>query len=118
MKRQNIFQSFHHAFTGILRTVRSERNMKIHMVAALAALFLAWRLGLDVPEKLLVILTVAGVLCLELVNTAIESIVDLISPEIHPLAKAAKDAAAGAVLVMAMAAAVIGYILFFDKLFG
>lgn len=112
MTRQRLRQSFWHAFQGILQSAIRERNLKIHMGAAIVALFMAWWLHLGTVEMILLILTIAGVVAFELVNTAIESVVDLLCPQYHPLAKRAKDAAAGAVLVMAIASLIVGYFLF------
>ncbi len=110
------FAAFRYAIAGILYCVRQERNMKIHAVAALAAIFAAWQMDLSSTEWAILLISIAGVISAELFNTAIESVVDKVSPEMHPLAKAAKDAAAGAVLVQAMASLGIGYILFWNKL--
>ncbi|XEQ93216.1 Undecaprenol kinase [Sporomusa carbonis] len=90
--------------------------MKIHLVATFVALGLAWRFELSHLELAVLLLIIAGVITAEMFNTAFEAIVDKISPEFHPLAKAAKDAAAGAVLVQALAALGVGYVLFVDKL--
>ncbi len=115
MEKQRITQSFKHAFQGIWASLCGERNLKIHLGAAIIALFMVWWLKLDANATVLVILVIAGVFALELLNTAIEAVIDLISPEYHPLAKQAKDAAAGAVLIMAVAAVAVGYILFVYK---
>lgn len=90
--------------------------MRFHVVAALIVIFMAWQLGLSSIEWAILLISIAGVITAELFNTAIESVVDKVSPELHPLAKAAKDAAAGAVLVQAIASLGIGYILFWRKL--
>lgn len=90
--------------------------MKIHILAAAVAIVLAWGLGLTSVEKALIIMAIAGVITAELINTAVEAVVDLVSPEYHPLAKLAKDAAAGAVLVAAVAAVVIGCLLMGPRL--
>ncbi len=100
------------AWSGILYALRTERHMRIHIGMAAAALLLAALLGLGASEWAILILLCALVLSLETVNTAIEKAVDLSSPEVHPLAKAAKDVAAGAVLIAAIAAVVIGCLLF------
>lgn len=111
-------KSVKHAFAGIVYCVRRERNMRIHLFAACVAFALAWRLNLDKQELVMLCLTVAGVLTAEIFNTAIEALVDLVSPEFHPLAKVAKDAAAGSVLLAALASLVVGYLLFVPKLLG
>lgn len=114
--KNGLTKSLRHAFAGIIYSVRRERNMRIHLFAACAAFTLAWRLNLDKHEILILCLTVAGVLVAETFNTALETLVDLVSPEFHPLAKVAKDTAAGAVLLAALASLVVGYLLFVPKL--
>ncbi|MCR5414976.1 MAG: diacylglycerol kinase family protein [Kiritimatiellae bacterium] len=111
-----MMKSFLHAFSGIVAAVRGERNMRIHVAAALAAIVLGAWLGLDGREWAEVVICIALVMSLECLNTAVESVVDLASPGLHPLAKKAKDCAAGAVLVAAIGAAVVGCIVFGPKL--
>lgn len=111
----NFRKSFSHAFRGIAVCVRYERNMRIHIVAAVYVLFFALCFyDMAKTELILLILTCVSVMSLEIVNTAIELLTDKASPEYSALAKAAKDAAAGAVLLSAAAAVVIGVILFWD----
>lgn len=112
-----VITAFRHAIAGIIYCVRKERHMKIHIAAALLALGAAWNWGLSRIELAILFVTIAAVIAAEIVNTAIEALVDKVSPEFHPLAKGAKDAAAGAVLVQALAAVGVGYVLFWDKLF-
>jgi diacylglycerol kinase (ATP) len=103
--------SINYAIEGILYAARSQRHMRNHFLAALLILVLVLFLRVSSLEFILLVLSVSFVLCAELVNTAIELCVDLISPEQHPLAKAAKDVAAGAVLTAAIGAAVMGYLI-------
>lgn len=116
MKKDPLYKSFGYAFQGIFNTIRSERNIKIHCcVAALVVIFGVW-LGLSRTEWMICFVLFGLVLSLELVNTAVEAVVDLVTMERHPLAKKAKDAAAGAVLISAIFAAVIGLMIFVPKL--
>lgn len=110
--KQSIMKSFFHAFEGIYNTFKSERNMKIHILIMTLVIICGFIFHITKTEWLICILLFAGVLSLEIINTAIEAIVDLVSPEFHPLAKVAKDAAAGAVLISAIAAAIIGLMIF------
>ena len=110
MKKQPLYKSFGHAFQGIFATVKKERNIKIHLTAMSLVIIVGALLGLSVTEWCICILLFGLVISLELVNTAVEAVVDLATD------KLAKDAAAGAVLVSAMAAAVIGLIIFIPKL--
>jgi diacylglycerol kinase len=114
-KFYDIRKSFSDAFRGIILCVRYERNMRIHIVAALYVMYAALRFyRLSGGELVLLILTCITVMALEMVNTAIEMLTDKASPEYSALAKAAKDTAAGAVLLMSFAAVIIGLILFWD----
>lgn len=114
--KDGLTKSLQHAFSGVVHCVLKERNMRIHITAACITFVLAWRLNLDRNELLILCLTVASVLVAEIFNTSIEALVDLVSPEFHPLAKLAKDAAAGAVLLAALTSLIIGYVLFVPKL--
>lgn len=109
-------KSVRDAWTGILHTIATQRNMRIHLVFTVMALFGLWWLNIPRGEAIAVILTIGLVLALETVNTAIEAVVDLVVSEYHPLAKIAKDAAAGAVLIAAIAAVIIGAYVFFPPL--
>ncbi len=109
-----ILAAFDYAFAGILYATRTQRNMRIHLVAASLALFAALELRLERAYVALVVISIVLVISLELVNTAIEAVVDLMTVAHHPLAKIAKDAAAGAVLVAAMGSVIVGYLAFYQ----
>lgn len=116
MKKDPLYKSFGYAFQGIFNTIRTERNIKIHCVAAiLVTIFGIW-LQISKTEWMICFILFGLILALELVNTAVEATVDLFTEERKPLAKKAKDAAAGAVLVAAIFAAVIGILIFIPKL--
>ncbi|MDM5315850.1 diacylglycerol kinase family protein [Fictibacillus sp. b24] len=104
------------AFAGIFTTFKTEQNFRIHTFISVIVITTA--IALDFSSlKLIILLIVIGlVLALELINTAIENTVDLITPEYHLLAKKAKDAAAGAVLVFSIFAVIIGILLFIEPL--
>jgi diacylglycerol kinase len=118
MRQKNWSRAFKHALDGIIYCFASQRNMKIHAVASGMVIALALYLQFSTVEMIMLVLTIAGVVVVEMLNTAIETIVDLASPEVHPLAKIAKDVAAGAVLTMAVVSLIVGYLLFFHRLFG
>lgn len=109
-----LWAAFDYAFSGILYATRTQRNMRIHLVAASLAIVATLYLRLDRAYVALVVLCIALVIALELVNTAIEAVVDLMTVAHHPLAKIAKDAAAGAVLVVSMASVIVGYLAFYE----
>jgi len=108
---RRLIASFGFALRGIRRTLAAEPNMRIHVAAAAAVVPLAAALGVSRTEWAVLLSCMALVIGLELVNTAIEHVVNLIEPEKHPLAGAAKDAAAGAVLTAAIFAALAGVII-------
>lgn len=116
MKKNPLYKSFGYAFQGIFNTIRTERNIKIHCAAAiLVTIFGIW-LQISKTEWMICFILFGLILALELVNTAVEATVDLFTEERKPLAKKAKDAAAGAVLIVAIFAAVIGILIFIPKL--
>jgi len=112
-KRASLLKSFGYAISGITRVIKEERNIKIHLCAALIVIALAFYFHFSRNDWLVLLLIITIVISLELVNSAVEAVVDLASPEIHPLAKKAKDVAAGAVLVAAIISVIIGFLLFF-----
>ena len=116
MKSKNIIESFKHAFQGLWYTFVKERNMKIHIAAAAFVILLALWLGVTKIELAILCLTVMLVICFELLNTAMEVMVDIIVDVYHPRAKIIKDVSAGAVFVSAFFSIVIGVIILFDKL--
>ena len=96
--------------------VRTQRNMKIHLAAAAVAVAAGLVLGIDAVSWAVVTLCIAAVVSAECLNTALESVVDLVSPEYHELAGRAKDAAAGAVLVLAAASVAVAAFVFVPRL--
>ena len=107
---------FGYAWNGITASYRSERNLRIHVAVGLTAVALGAWLRLSRGEWCWIALCIALVIMAELFNTAIEAWVDVVSPDEHPLAKKAKDAGAGAVLVAAAFAVVVGALVLFPKL--
>ena len=108
MRSESLAASFRHAFAGLWHALRTQRNVRIHAIAAVVVLGLGLALRLTPLELALLAIAIAIVLVAELLNTAIEATVDLAAPYIDPLARVAKDAAAAAVLLAAVAAVVIG----------
>ena len=114
MNVRKFFQSFRYAMEGIL-TALKEQNFKFHLVSAIIVILAGLLTGLTSVEWSIIVLVIFLVIGAELINTAIERLVDLASPEFHPLAKQAKDVAAGAVLVFALASVIIGLLIFLPK---
>ena len=113
---KRLVDSFNFAIEGLISALKNEKHMKVHILAAIIIVILAIIINASKVEILIISLSVSFVIITELVNTAVEAIIDLVSPERHPLAKLAKDVAAGAVLVAAINALCVGYLLFYDKL--
>lgn len=114
---KKFLEGFIHAFDGILSAVKSERNLKVHLGFMLAVIVAGLIFRISLLEWLFCFVCFMMVISAELFNTAIEATVDLCTEERKPLAKKAKDVAAGAVLVTAFFSAIIGLIIFVPKLF-
>ncbi len=108
----SLFQSFNFAAEGIVHAVRTQRNLWIHFAVAIAVLVAAIGFGATKLELAVLLIAITFVLVAELVNTAVEAAVDVASTEFSPTAKIAKDIAAGAVLVAALNAVAVGYLVF------
>jgi undecaprenol kinase/diacylglycerol kinase (ATP) len=116
MKNKNLIESFKNAFQGVWYTFMNERNMKIHLATGTFIILLAIWLGVSKIEMAVLCLTIAMVICFELINTAMEVMVDIIVDVYHPRAKIIKDVSAGAVFVSAFFSIAVGGIILFDKL--
>lgn len=116
MRRKNTLQSFDCAYEGLLYALRTQRHMRWHVLLGACALAAALALRLTKVETIVVVATVTLVLAAEMFNTAIEVTIDLLTKDYHPLAAVAKNVAAGAVLLTALNALVVGYILFVPSL--
>lgn len=112
------FRSFKGAFHGLIHLFRNEHNSWIHAIVMLIALIVGYIVKLSPFEWILISIAIALVFITEIINTAIERLTDLYSPDIHPLAKQAKDLGAAAVLLAAILAIAIGLIIFVPKIFG
>ena len=108
--------SFKYAFEGIIQTYKGEQNLKIHTFIAILVVVFGFLLKISTVEWFACLILIGLVLMSEFFNTAIEYVVDLASPRIHPLAKAAKDTASAGVLIMSLMAAIVGGIIFIPKL--
>lgn len=116
-KRILLLKSFSYAITGITTAIRSERNMRIHLILSIIAIGCSLFFSISTVEWLFVIVAIGGMFSLEILNTAVERVVDLVTEEYHPLAKQAKDLAAGAVFVYALTVVIIGIIIFLPRIF-
>lgn len=108
---KRLIKSFGYAIKGVVQLFKNEKNAHIHALAVVVVSTLGFICGITKTEWCIIILCFMSVIAAEAINTSIEKIVDLVSPQYHPLAGKAKDLAAGAVLVLAIGAAIIGLII-------
>jgi diacylglycerol kinase (ATP) len=112
LRSQSLFHSFNHAAEGVIHALRTQRNLWIHFSIAAAVLVAAVAFGVSKLELMVLVTAITFVLVAELVNTAIEAAVDVASTSFDPMAKLAKDIAAGAVLIATLNAVAVGYLVF------
>lgn len=116
-RKLGFWRSLNQAWRGILYTWKTEGHFQFHLFAAITVVSLAWWIEVSRFDWLILILAIGSVMGAELMNTALEIVVDMVQPNFHPLAGMAKDVAAGAVLVTAIQAVVIGMVVFFPRVF-
>lgn len=114
-KIKKFLMGFKYAFCGIFTAIKSERNLKVHLFMMIAVIIAGIYFNISRLEWFICIILFAIVIAGELFNTAIETIVDMVSPEKNDLAKKAKDVSAGAVLILAIGSAIIGLMIFIPK---
>ena len=114
--REKFSKSVGHAIDGIEYTINKERNIKLEILAAIIVSVAGFILKITLTEWLVMLLVISMVLSLELINTAIERCVDLVTKDYHDLAKVAKDASAGAVFMMSLFSIIIGIVIFLPKI--
>jgi diacylglycerol kinase (ATP) len=114
--QQGVPRSFEHAYRGLVYAVRTQRNMRIHVIIATLVLVASLLVGVSKLQLAILVLVILLVFITEMFNTALEFAVDLVTKEYHPLAKLAKDVSAGAVLVSSVGAVLIGYLILADNL--
>jgi undecaprenol kinase len=115
-KKHSLKKSFKYAFAGVKTSIVREPNLRIHVFFALIAITAASLLGFNPLEWIILFLTIFFVIMLELINTVLEALVDIVSPEFSPEAKTAKDVSAAAVLLAAFVSVIVGIILFLPKI--
>ncbi len=111
-----LLSSFKYGFAGIAHAIRTQANLRIHLSISIVVIIAGLALRISTTEWAIIVVTMMIVLSAELFNTSIENAMDRVSTEQHPLAKVAKDTAAGAVLITAIGAVVIGVLIFGPKL--
>lgn len=112
---KKFLRSFTYAAAGVVHCIKMERNFRVHLLALVLVVIAGILTKISLVEWLIILIFIAGVLALELVNTAIERVVDLVTTELHPLAKQAKDVAAGAVLIFALGSFIAAMFIFIPK---
>jgi diacylglycerol kinase (ATP) len=115
---QSRYQAFHHAFSGLKYVLQTQRNAWLHAVATLLVVIFAFWLEITLQDWTILILTIGTVWTAEFINTSLESVVNLASPNKHPLAKVGKDVGAAAVLVASISAAIIGILILGPPLYA
>lgn len=113
--RRSILDSFNYAFDGIVYAFKTQPNMRIHFLVATLVLIASLIFKLTKLEILMLFLTISFVLVAEMINTAIEAAIDLVTQDYHPIAAIAKNVAAGAVLVASTVSVIVGYLIFYPK---
>ena len=111
-KAPSLVESFNFALEGLIHVLRTQRNMRIHFAIAIAVLVVGLFIGVNRLELIALLLAIAFVLIAEMINSAIEHAIDVATTSFDPLAKLAKDIAAGAVLIASINAIAIGYLVF------
>jgi len=113
---RKLITSFSFAIAGIVDLFKFTPNARIHLIAGLTTIFLAWYFAVSTVEWAILIIMIALVIGFEAINTSIEYLTDLAHPDNHPLAKKTKDMAAGAVLIMAICSVIVGLLIFLPKI--
>ena len=116
-KKSAFWRSLKRAWRGICHTLKTQRHMQFHVLATIIVLSMAWWTKVSRFEWLILMVAIGCVIGAEVMNSAVEIVVDMVQPNFHPLAGMAKDVASGAVLVTAIQAIVIGLIVFAPSLF-
>ncbi|HEU6444666.1 MAG TPA: diacylglycerol kinase [Gaiellaceae bacterium] len=111
----SIIESFNFAFEGIIHVLRTQRNMRIHFLIAAGVLIGALIVGVSKLELVVLLMAISFVLIAEMINSALEAGIDVATTSFDPLAKLAKDIAAGAVLIATVNAVAVGYLIFVDR---
>ena len=116
--KKRLINSFKYAFQGIYYAFKYEQNLTVHLIATILAIVLGLKYKITNNEWLIIFLTIGLVVATELINTSIEATIDLITDEINPVAKIAKDTAAAAVLVFGFTAVAVATLIFIPKVFN
>lgn len=116
IKLRRLIQSFKYAGKGIYYALKEEQNMKIHFLLSLVVLIFAFIFRISAYEAIVLVLVISFVVAMEMINTVLERVMDIIKPRMHPYAKHIKDMLAAVVLIGAFASALVGLIIFLPKI--
>ena len=116
MKIRNLIDSFNYAISGLIYALKTQRNMKIHFTIGTIVILISLFMDFNRVELIILFFTICLVIITEMINTAIESTIDLYTKSYHPLARIAKNVAAGTVLIAAVNSMIVAYVLFFNRL--
>lgn len=114
--KKRLINSFKYAFDGLKYAFLYEQNLTVHILATILVIIMGFLFKISIQEWLVLFLIIGLVIATELINTSIEATIDLITDEINPLAKIAKDTAASAVLVFGLTALIVGALIFLPKI--
>jgi diacylglycerol kinase (ATP) len=114
----SLLASFNYAFEGVIHVLRTQRNMRIHFLVAVSVLLIALVVDVGKLELIALLLSISFVLIAEMINTAVEAAIDVATTAFDPMAKLAKDIAAGAVLIATVNAVAVGYLVFSGEVSG
>ncbi len=118
MKIGKLLHSFGHAIAGFKFALRKEQNFKIEVAAGIFVVATMILVGVKNWEAIVLVIMIAGVLILEILNTSLEQLVNMLKPRVHPKAKVLKDLMATAVFLAAIASTVVGILIFWPYIFG
>lgn len=116
LKNKNFIEAFKNATAGVFYSIKTQKNIKIQLLIAIVVIFLGFIFKLNIIEWLFIIFSIMFVIATEVMNTAIETTVNMYTSDYNELAKIAKDVAAGAVLIASINSVIIGCIIFFNKI--
>lgn len=117
MSLKRLIKSFSYAFRGLVKTWREEQNLQIHTIVALVVIAMGFLFGISIMEWLVLIITITTVILMEIVNSAVERVTDILKPRIHGYVKEIKDIMAAAVLLASISAVVVGLIIFGNRIY-
>ena len=118
MSLKRLLKSFIYAFRGLVKTWREEQNLQIHSMVALVVVIMGFAFGISIVEWLFLVIVISLVILMEIINSAIERVADILKPRIHDYVKEIKDIMAAAVLLASISAVIVGFIIFGSRIYA